>query len=79
MNSPLLGKGFKYLGITLLLFIVAPILLTMAYKAIQVYPSGFKYILALVFLVFCIGLLLYAVYFGFKTFKILLDAIFDKK
>ncbi len=79
MNTQHFGKGLKYLGITLFLFISAPILLTMAYKALQAYTSGVPYVLALLFFVVSVILIVFSVYFGFKTFKVLLDAIFEKK
>jgi glucan phosphoethanolaminetransferase (alkaline phosphatase superfamily) len=78
-NMKLLEKGLRHLGFLILLFIVSPIALSFSYKALSIYKEGGKHIMAIVFLVISCILILFTVFFAFKTFKIILNAIFDSK
>ena len=75
-NTTLLAKGLRNLGFLVLLFIAAPISLTMSFKAINIF-EGWKIYIAYSFLVVSILLIFFTIYFAFKTFKILLDALFN--
>lgn len=76
-NKRLLEKGLKYLGVLVLLFIASPIALSFSYKALSLYKEGQQYVIAMIFLVLSCLLTIFTVYFAFKTFKIILKAIFD--
>ncbi|MFY0629301.1 MAG: hypothetical protein JXR05_02900 [Flavobacteriaceae bacterium] len=78
-NTDLLGKGFKRLLILLLLFIASPIFLSISFKALRIYKKGTPYFFSLVSIVLCSILILYTVYFAFKTFRIILDSLFSEK
>ena len=78
-NKKLLEKGLKYLGFLVLLFIASPIALSLSYKALSLYEEGQEYAIAMVFLILSCVLVIFTVYFAFKTFKIILNAIFDSK
>ena len=71
-------KPFKRFLILISLFIISPIVLNIAFKALKIYKKSPENIIAYVLLLFGICLIIYTVYFGFKTFKILLDTIFRK-
>jgi len=75
-NTTLLAKGLRNLGFLVLLFIASPIALTISYKALESYADDKLYI-AYILLVFSALLMFFTFYFAFKTFKILLNAIFD--
>lgn len=77
INTNLLGKGLKYLGILIFLFIASPITLTMGFKALKKFdntPSEY-----LSYLLLGLGgiLMIFTIYFAFKTFSILLKALFN--
>ena len=74
----LLGKGLIRLGILLLLFIASPIIITMGFKAMQKFTEAPKMYIA--YLLIAIGslLILYTIYFAFKTFQVLQNSIFKK-
>jgi len=71
-------KTLKRFLILLSLFIISPIILNIAFKALKIYKSMPEILIAYTLL--CIGasLIIYTVFFGFRTFKILLDTIFRK-
>lgn len=75
----LLEKGLKYLGVLILLFIISPIALSVSYKALDTYKEGYQYTIAIILLVVSCLLILFTVFFAFKTFKTILNAIFDSK
>ena len=75
----LLGKALIRLGILLLLFIAAPILLTMGFKALDKFIETPEIYLAYLLIFVGAALVLFAIYFAFKTFKVLQDAIFNTK
>ena len=78
-DTNLLGKGLIRLGVLVLLFIISPVTITMGFKAINAFTDAPKSYLAyaLVFVGFTI--LFYTIYFAFKTFKIIGNALFNKK
>ena len=73
----LLGKGLKYLGVLLLLFIAAPISLTVSFKALKKFENTPKEIISYFILFAAAALIIFTIFFAFKTFKILLKAIFN--
>lgn len=76
-NVNLLGKALKYLGILIFLFIASPIALTMGFKALKKFEDTPNEILSYVILVAAGVLLIFTIFFAFKTFKLLLKAIFN--
>ncbi|KGL62936.1 DUF6095 family protein [Polaribacter sp. Hel1_85] len=73
----LLGKGLKYLGLLIFLFIASPITLTMGFKALKKFENTPKEYLSYVILFVAGVLVVFTIYFAFKTFKILLKALFN--
>mgnify|MGYP000182739655 FL=1 len=76
-NVNLLGKGLKYLGFLILLFIASPITLTMGFKALKKFENTPKEFLSYIILLLAAILIIFTIYFAFKTFQILLKAIFN--
>jgi len=76
-NINLLGKGLKYLAILLLLFIASPISLTVGFKALKKFKNTPKEMLSYLILGAAAVLIIFTIFFAFKTFKILLNAIFN--
>ena len=76
-NINLLGKGLKYLALLLLLFIASPISLTVGFKALKKFENTPKEILSYLILGAAAVLIIFTIFFAFKTFKILLNAIFN--
>jgi len=74
----LLGKALIRLAILILLFIISPISLTIAFKAIKRYPDGLAHGLATLSLILAGILLVFTIYFSFKTFLKISTAIFNK-
>ena len=73
----LLGKGLKYLSILLLLFIASPISLTISFKALNKFENTPKEIWSYLMVVAAALLIIFTLFFAFKTFSILLKAIFN--
>ncbi|MEO9570403.1 MAG: DUF6095 family protein [Polaribacter sp.] len=73
----LLGKGLKHLGILILLFITSPISLTMGFKALKKFENTPKQYMSYLILTVAGLLIIFTIYFAFKTFKILLKALFN--
>ena len=71
-------KGMKQLLILLGLLIFSPIVLSLGFKAQRVYTESPQNIIAYILLGLGIVLILFTVYFGFKTFKTFLDTLFKK-
>ncbi|RBW55886.1 MULTISPECIES: DUF6095 family protein [Tenacibaculum] len=71
-------KNIKNLFILLGLLILSPIVLNVSFKALKVFTEQPKIIIAYTLLVIGILLILYTVYFGFKTFKNILDSLFNQ-
>lgn len=78
-NVNILGKGLKQLGILLLFLIASPILLSMSFKAITIYKEGTQYIFSIAFLIISSLLMLFTIFFAFKTFRTIINAIFHDK
>ncbi|TXD46521.1 DUF6095 family protein [Polaribacter sp. IC073] len=76
-NVNLLAKGLKYLGILVFLFIASPISLTMGFKALKKFENTPKEMLSYVIIAAAGILIIFTVFFAFKTFQILLKAIFN--
>jgi hypothetical protein len=75
----LLGKGLKKLAILLFLFILSPVLLTMSFKGLKAYTESPELLFAYGFLIISILLVIYTIYFAFKTFQVLLNSLFTKE
>jgi hypothetical protein len=76
VNQELLGKGVKKLLLLILLLIVSPITLNIAFKALnKMEDSTF---IAYLILAFAIILIVLTLILAFKTFKTFLDALFNK-
>lgn len=73
----LLGKGLRNLGILIFLFIVSPFSLTMGFKAFNRFKDTPKMFLSYIILIVSSILIIFTIYFAFKTFKILLKALFN--
>lgn len=75
-DTNLLGKGLKRLGFLILLFILSPIIFTMSFKAFDKYTEAPKIYIA--YLIFAIGsiLIVFTIYYAFKTFGVIKKAIF---
>jgi len=76
-NINLLSKGLKYLGILVILFIASPISLTMGFKALKRFENTPKEMLSYTLVIAAGVLTIFTIFFAFKTFKILLKAIFN--
>ena len=76
-NINLLGKGLKHLAVLLLLFIASPVSLTVGFKALKKFENTPKEILSYLILGAAAVLIIFTIFFAFKTFKILLNAIFN--
>lgn len=72
-------RPLKRFLILLSLFIISPIVLNIAFKALKIYKKSPDNIIAYALLTIGICLIIYTVFFGFKTFKILLDVLFRNK
>ena len=71
-----LGKGLKQLALLLFLFILSPIILNIGFKAIAK-PEEIQPLFGYGILVLGGVLILFSIYFAFKTFSTLLNALFD--
>ena len=76
-NVNLLSKGLKYLGLLILLFIASPISLTMGFKALNKFENTANEYISYIILGLATILIIFTIYFAFKTFQILLKAIFN--
>lgn len=79
INQDLAAKGFRKLLILLVLLIASPLLLTISFKAIKVYGEGYLYYLSITGIVLSSMLTFFTLFFAFKTFKTLLEALFSEK
>ena len=73
----LLGKGIKYLGFLVLLFIASPLTLTMGFKALKKFENTPKEYIAYLLLIVATILIVFTIFFAFKTFKTILNALFN--
>lgn len=76
VNQELLGKGVKKLLLLILLLIVSPITLNIAFKALHKMEDSMY--IAYGILAFAIVLVVLTLVLAFKTFKTFLDALFNK-
>ena len=79
INQDLAAKGFRKLLILLVLLIASQLLLTISFKAIKVYGDGYLYYLSITGIVLSSMLTFFTLFFAFKTFKTLLEALFSEK
>lgn len=79
IDKNLLSKGLMRLGILVFLFILAPVTITMGFKALNNYTEAPKLYIAYALLAAGAILIFYAMYFAFKTFGVLQRAIFTDK
>jgi hypothetical protein len=77
-NVNLLAKGLRNLAVLILLFIAAPITITMGFKALKAFENTSDIYIAYILLALAAILTLCAIYFGIKTINTLLKAIFNK-
>lgn len=77
-DTNLLGKALIRLGILILLFIASPIVITMSFKATAKFTETPQLYFAYGFLVIGFLLVIFTVYYAFKTFGVLQKAIFNK-
>lgn len=78
-NFKVLGKGLKQLGILLFLLILSPILLSLGFKALSLYNEGSEQIFSWVLVVVAGILMLFTIYYAFRTFKTILNSLFHEK
>ena len=78
-NKELLSKGLIRLGILVFLFIASPIAITMGFKAFNKFTEPPKMYFAYLILIASCALIIYTMYFAFKTFGVLQKAIFNDK
>lgn len=76
-KKPTFEKGLKQLLILLGLLIFSPIVLSLGFKAQRIFTESPKIYISYVLLVIGGILILYTVYFGFKTIKTFLDTLFN--
>lgn len=60
------------------LLITSPIVLSIGFKALRVYTESPKNIIAYLILSIGVFLILFTVFYGFKTIKVFLDNLFQK-
>ena len=77
INQDLAAKGFRKLLILVGLLIASPLLLTVSFKALKLYKEGSLFYISIAGLVLSSILIFFTLYFAFKTFKTLLDALFS--
>lgn len=75
----LLGKSLIRLGILVFLFIFTPITITMAFKALDKFTSAPEVYYAYALVLVGIIALIFTIFYAFKTFRILKNAIFGNK
>ena len=75
----ILGKGLKQLGLLLFLMIASPLLLSVAFKVLSLYKEGTERIFSWIFLGISALLMLFTIFFAFKTFRTILNSLFHEK
>lgn len=60
------------------LLIISPFVVSIAFKAQRIYTEGIGMYISWVLIALGVSLLLFTVYFGFKTFQSLLKVLFRK-
>ena len=76
VNTDTLGKGIKKLLVLILLLIISPITLNIAFKALNKMEDAMW--IAYLILAIAIILSITTIILAFKTFKTFLDALFNK-
>jgi len=76
IDTNLLNKGFKRLFFLVFLLIVSPLTLNVGFKALNAYSEESLWI-AYGIIGIAALLIITTIIIGFKTFKILLDALFN--
>lgn len=74
----LLEKGLKQLGLLIFLFILSPVCLTMGFKALKKFTENPKNLIAYGIILVGVLLIIFTIFFAFKTFKTLLNALFSE-
>lgn len=77
IDQDLAAKGFRKLLILVGLLIASPLLLTLSFKALKIYKEGTLFFISIAGVVLSSILIFFTLYFAFKTFKTLLDALFS--
>jgi uncharacterized protein YacL len=77
VNQDLVAKGFKRLLILLALLITSPISLTISFKAIKLYTEGIPFYISIFAVILSAILIFFTLFFGYKTIKTFLDALFS--
>jgi len=78
INQDLAAKGFRKLLILLGLLIASHLLLTISFKAIKIYKEGYLFYVCILGIVLSAILTFFTLFFAFKTFKTLIDALFSE-
>ena len=78
VNQNLIGKGLKQLLVLILLLIVSPIYLNIAFKALNKFEANDIWIAYLLLGVSAI-LIIVTITLAFKAFQTLLDGLFNSK
>lgn len=71
-------KPIKRFFVLLSLLISSPIMLSLAFKSLHVYTEKPKIYIAYILMFLGIVMIVYTVYFGLRTIKLLLDVLFRK-
>lgn len=79
INQDLAAKGFRKLLILLGLLIASPLLLTISFKALKIYKEGYLFYISVTGIVLSSILTFFTLFFAFKTFKTLIDALFSER
>ncbi|WP_143569719.1 DUF6095 family protein [Tenacibaculum agarivorans] len=78
-NNTSAEKTIKKFLILLLLLMTSPIVLSLGFRAQRTFTKMPEIIISYIVLIIGLFLTSFTVYFGFKTFKSLLNTLFDKK
>ena len=79
INQDLAAKGFRKLLILLGLLIASPLLLTISFKAIKIYKEGYLFYVSVTGIILSSILTFFTLFFAFKTFKTLIEALFSEE
>jgi uncharacterized protein YacL len=77
INQDLAANGLQKLLILLGLLIASPLLLTLSFKALKLYKEGGLFYISILGVIISSLLIIFTLFFAFKTFKTLLDALFS--
>ena len=79
INQDLAANGLQKLLILLGLLIASPLLLTLSFKVLKLYKEGTLFYISILGVILSSLLIIFTLFFAFKTFKTLLDALFSDK